>query len=388
MKEDPYKLRAIGLLIAAGFVGGLFVQYKAPGAFAFANHKPEKKKGVGGGNEVILQDDGSEEAAPKGAALNAPPPSAAAEMKRREEMAKKAEEAEKQKAPPPEEVTPQILGRFAAISTIVDNTLEITRPDGEKRYLYFAPRGVVGEFGGARIDARLWTREGDQLCRGQGDDKRECFHLSVRLNDDLRKGSIKTLQDRIRGMSDGAPIGAVEGLAQNARLLRGNIRKLPGYVPLLEGKPGSEWTRDRNASGRSFVGALLLRQRKDEDRAATFFAPNGLLFEVSRATRQAVNLWVGGWRRQGEMICRDLSPEESARAGGRAEECAHARLADGRVEFAEAAPSRRAYLRAPWADEDPEPATPAVVAPAKGEVKLAPPPRAPDAEPSSFTDLR
>jgi len=374
MKQDPYKLRVIALLIGVGFVGGLFVQYKAPGTFAFAKHAPEKKKGAAQA-DLAFENNGSEEAAPKGANLNAPPPSAAAaaeaaERKRREDMAQKAAEAEHRNAPPPQEPTPPTLARFAAISAIVDNTLEVAGPNGERRSVYFAGRGVVGDYGGARIDARLWTREGDRLCRSLGADSRECFTLSVRLNDDLRKGPPKDLPSRIAGLPEGALIGHVEGFgAQEAKLLRGNIRNFPGYVPLLEGKPAAEWTQGTQSQGtesqgpqtqggqsgaRGFVGALLLRQRKDEDRAATFFAPNGLLFEASRLARQTVALWVGGWRRKDDWVCRDLSPEESARAGGRAEECAHARMKGGRVEFAEADPARRSYLRARWPDEEPE----------------------------------
>jgi hypothetical protein len=401
MKKDPRKLRVIALLIALGFVGGMFVQYKAPGTFVFPGHKAEKKNkaAVAQGGRDALDEEGSAEAAPRGAAsLDSPPPSTAAdaeaaEWKKREEEEKQAEKAAEPKPLPPEEVTPEVLRRYAAISAVVDNTLEIAGPNGEKRYVYFAPRGVVAEFGGGRIEARLWTRDDDHLCRGLGADKRECFYFAVRLNDPLRKGSIKTLPDRVDALQVGAVMGAVEGMgAPNVKLLRGNVMKLPGYIPLLEARPGPEWTRDAVEGARSFVGAILLRQRRDEDRAATFFAPNGQVFEVSRVARQTVSVWIGAWRRQGGVVCRELNPEEDGQAGARTEECARVRIADGRVEFAEAGPTRRVFIRLPWADEEPETAGAAASEPSPqtSEVNLAPSngSRKSPAGKGSFTDLR
>jgi hypothetical protein len=407
MKKDRYKLRVIALLIAVGFVGGLFVQYKAPGTFVFARHDPGKKKRQVAVSEA-LSDEGSAEIAPKGASLDGPPPSAAeqaeaAERKRREEAEQRAEaqrreEAEKQKRLRPDEITPALLRRYAAIATIIDNTLKIDDPGGETRYVYFAGRGVVADFGGGAIEARLWMRDDDHLCRGLGDDKRECFYLSVRLHDALRNGSVKTLNERIFALPEGAEIGSVEGFgAQKVTLLRGNARHLPGYVPLLEGKPGPEWTRDPALSGGGFVGALLLRHRGDVDRAATFFAPNGQVFEVSRLTRQTVGLWIGAWRRQDDGVCRQLGPLDGANAadpatGAPREECAHVKITNGRVEFAEAPPARRAFIREPWADEEPAQADRAAEQlSATSEVNLAPPTRsrAPiNVRSDSFTDLR
>jgi len=398
MKKDPYKLRAVALLIAIGFVGGMFFQYHAPGTFVMAAHEKKKPSRQIAGGE--LADDGSEEAAPKGASMTGAPPSEAAaaaeaERKRREEEARKAEEAarkaaeaERLKALPPEEVTPPLLRRYAAASAVVDNTLEIAEANGDKRYIYFAPRGVVAEFSGDAIEARLWTRDDDRLCRSLGGDKRECFYFAVHLSEPLQKGAASALPDRIRALKLGAPIGGVDGLgAPNVKLLRGNIRNLPGYVPLLEGKPAPEWTQDPVAAGRSFVGALLLRQRRDEDRVATFFAPNGQLFEVNRLARQTVSLWIGAWRRQGDLVCRDLKPDPE-QATAQTEECAHARVAGGRVEFAEAGPSWRSYFRSPWPDEDTEAATPAASEPVSpsGEVVLGS--RGRKAQERSFTDLR
>lgn len=397
MKKDPYKLRAVALLVALGFVGGMFVQYQAPGNFVMASHKAEKKpKGQVAGNADAFI---GEEAAPKDASSDGPAPSEAAEaeaadQKKREEEARKAEEAQKkadaaerQEPLPPEEITPPTLWRYAAIAAVVDNTLEITGPKGEKRYVYFAPRGVVGEFSGDSIEVRLWTRDDDRLCRSLGGDKRECFYLSVHLSEQLQKGSIKTLPERIEALKVGATVGVVKGVgAQDVKLMRGNIRGLPGYVPLLEGKPAPEWTQDPVAGARSFVGAILLRQSRDDDRAATFFAPTGQVFEVSRLARHTVSLRIGAWRRQGDLVCREIKPE-AEQAGARTEDCAHARMADGRVEFAEAGPSWRSFFRTPWPDE--EPATgPAVSGPASptGEVVLGS--RGRKTSEGSFTDLR
>jgi len=395
MKKDPYKLRAVALLIAIGFVGGMFLQYQAPGTFVFAAHKAKKKpKAQMAGAQDAAIEEGSKAAAPVGAALDGPPPSeAAAEEKRRaEEETKKAEaerkaaEAEKAKRLPPEEVTPPLLRRYAALGAVVDNTLEITGANGDKRYLYFAARGVVAEFGAGGIEARLWSRDDDRLCRSLGGDKRECFYLAVRLNDPLRKGRASALPERIRALKEGAPIGAVEGVgAENVQLLRGNVRGLPDYVPLLEGKPGSDWTRDPAGGARSFVGALLLRQRRDEDRAATFFAPNGQVFEVARLARHTVSLWIGAWRRQGDLVCRDLKPDEQ---GARAQECAHVRVGDSRIEFPDASPSWRAFFRSPWPDEEPEAAGSAAAEPVSPTSEVVLGARGRKAGEASFTDLR
>jgi hypothetical protein len=396
----------MALMIVAGFVGGIFVQYKAPGDYAPFQVPHKKKKKAAPMHQVVMDDDGDVEAAPQGAPLDGPPPSAAEEAaaeeakKQAEEEEKRAAEEEKRlaeeqaKALAMQEAGPATLRRYAAISAIVDSTMEIIGPNGEKRYIYFAPRGVVAEFDGDKIEARLWTRDDDRLCRSLDDDKRECFSFVVNLDEKLRKKSAKTVQERVRDLTDGSAVGTVEGLGvANVKLLRGNFRKLPGYVPLLEGKPAPEWTRDRTDVARSFVGALLVSRRRDETHAATFFAPNGQLFEVTRPARQTVNLWIGSWRRQGDLVCRDLSPADGARPEDHAEECAHARLADNRVEFTEASPTRRSFLRVPWADEKKEPNSrdaSTTASPATGDVKQAPSAARPAAKEiqSSFTDLR
>ena len=417
MKKGRYKLRVIALLIAAGFVGGLFVQYKAPGTFVFAHHASQKKKkiAVAGDDSDDLTRDGAE-IAPQ-AATGAPAGGAEAEAQQQgEEAERRAEqerqeqerqEAERRNQLAPEDVTPALLRRYAAIEAVVGNTLEIAGPGGEKREIYFAPRGVVADFSGGAIVVRLWASDDDHLCRSLDGDRRECFYLAVHLDEQLQKGAFKTLPARIEALKVGDPIGAVEGMGAPAvKLLRGNVRGLPGYVPLLEGKPGPEWTADPGAGSRSFVGALLLRRRSDDDRAATFFAPNGQVFEVSRLTRETVSLWIGSWRRLGDLVCRqpnprDMSPQDNSQDtgdigrghapdAGAAEECAHARAADGRVEFPEAGPTRRAYIRSPWADEDLA-GRAAAQLPANAEVNLDPPTRsrAPiNASTTSFTDLR
>lgn len=411
MKKDRYKLRVIALLIAAGFVGGLFVQYKAPGTFVFAHHTAQKKKKIAaaGGDSDDLTRDGAE-IAPR-AAKDAPPAAASEAASEAQQQGEDAErrgeqerqeaerqEAERQKQLAPEDVTPALLRRYAAIAAVVGNTLEIAGPGGEKRDIYFAPRGVVADFSGAAIVARLWATDDDHLCRSLDGDRRECFYLAVHLNDQMQQGAFKALPARIDALKVGDPIGAVEGMgAQEVKLLRGNVFGLPGYVPLLEGKPGPEWTADAGGGSRGFVGALLLRHRGDDDRAATFFAPNGQVLEVSRLTRETVSLWIGSWRRLGDLVCRQPTPRDNgviakggAPGAGAAEECAHARVADGRVEFPEAGPTRRAYIRSPWADEDPAGRAAAQLSPT-AEVNLAPPTRsrAPiNASATSFTDLR
>jgi hypothetical protein len=398
MKKDPYKLRAVALLIAIGFVGGMFVQYQAPGTYVLASHKAKKQKGQAAGNGDAFM--GAEEAGPADASKEAPAEAAADQQKREEEEAKKAEadkkaeeaeknaaEAEKPKLLPPQEVMPATLRGAAALGAVVDNTLEITGPKGEKRFLYFASRGVVAESDGAGLEARLWSRDDDRLCRSLGGDKRECFYLAVRLNDQLRKGALSALPDRISALEEGEPMGSVEGVgAPNVQLLRGNVLGFPGYVPLLEGKPAAEWTRDPVADGRSFVGALLVRQRRDADRAATFFAPNGQVFEASRLARHTVSLWIGAWRRQGDLVCRELKSDTEQ--APRAEECARARITDNRIEFVDAGPSWRSFLRSPWPDDEPDTAGPSAREPASptGEVVLGARGRKTNA--GSFTDLR
>jgi hypothetical protein len=411
MKKDRYKLRVIALLIAVGFVGGLFVQYKAPGTLVFARDTSQRKKiAVAGGDSDELTRDGAE-IAPQ-AATGAPPAAESEAQRQREEAERRAEqerreqerrEAERRNQLAPEDVTPALLRRYAAIAAVVGNTLEIAGPGGEKRDIYFAPRGVVADFGGGAIVARLWATDDDHLCRSLDGYRRECFYLVVHLNEQMQQGAFKTLPARVDALKVGDPIGAVEGMgAQKVKLLRGNVFGLPGYVPLLEGKPGPEWTADAGAGSRGFVGALLLRHHGDDDRAATFFAPNGQVFEVSRLTRETVSLWIGSWRRLGDLVCRQpttqgASPRDNgdiakgaASVAGAVEECAHARVADGRVEFPEAGPTRRAYIRSPWADEDLA-GRAAAQPPANAEVNLAPPTRsrAPiNASATSFTDLR
>jgi hypothetical protein len=383
MKKDPYKLRAVALLIAVGFVGGMFLQYQAPGAFVFASHHvKKKKKGLAGNADAFMGDEvESAGAAPE----EAPPPPAAADEKPREDQAAKKAEAEAPKPLPPEEVTPATLRGAAALGTVIDNTLEITGPNGEKRTLYFASRGVVAESRGDNLDTRLWTRDDDRLCRSLAGGKRECFYVAVRLNEQLQKGGIKELPERIAALKDGDPIGVVEGVgAPNTLLLRGNLLGVPGYVPLLEGKPSAEWTEDPVAGARSFVGGLLVRQRGDTDRAVTFFAPNGTVLEASRLGRHAVSLWFGAWRRQGDLVCREMKSETEETP--RAEQCARPHVTDGRVEFVDAAPSWRSYFRSPWPDD--EQASPAASDPASstGEVVLGA--RGRKTREGSFTDLR
>lgn len=348
MKKDPYKLRAVALLLAVGFVGGMFLQYQAPGTFVFASHEAKKRHGGGpAGNADAFM--GAEEAGPAAAAAEAPPPAqAAAAPKPRDDEAAKKAEAEKAK----QELTPATLRGADALGIVVDNTLEFAAPDDENRSLYFASRGIVAESGGKNLEARLWSRDDDRLCRSLGDDKRECFYLVVRLNEQLQKGAPSELPERIAALKEGEPIGSVEGLGATAQLLRGNLLEVPGFIPLLEGKPGAEWTQepDAAAGARSFVGVLLARQRRDADRQVTFFAPNGQVFQASRLARHTVSLWMGDWRRQGDLVCRALKPETEE--APRAEQCARPRLTDRSVEFVDAGPSWRSFVRVPWPDDE------------------------------------
>jgi len=374
MDQKSRKIRAFGLLLATGFASGLFVQFNAPRLYS-ALGAAEPTRGAPAAPEAQVIPSETETAAA------APPAPVAAIPNARAD----AQNADRPAAEPrPEDTAPQVLRRYEAVAAVIGNTLEIAGPGGEARHIYFAPRGLVAEFDGRGIEARQWSRDDDHVCRALGAERRECFYLVVTLDASLRGEPAAALDARLHSGATGAVIGTVRGFGEGeVKLLRGDPRGLPGYIPLMDDKPGPDWTRD---AGESFVGALLLRRAEDEDRAATFFAPNGQVFEVTRSTRQAVRLWIGAWRRQGDLICRTLNPTTAGSAPDPAqEECAHARAAGDRVEFAEAAPARRAWLRWPW----PEAGAHAGAAAQAAEITLAPTARAgKEAFGASFTDLR
>ncbi|MCW2318491.1 hypothetical protein M2322_004060 [Rhodoblastus acidophilus] len=385
MDQNRRKFRAFGLLLATGFASGLFVQFNAPGLYFAPAPRIEPATEAPTAMTVSL----AQEEAP---IAGDPAPTRQSE----EDQAKAApaepstqgaeiagvEPAQENPTPDAEEATAPVLRRYDALAAVIGNTLEIVGPDGALRHIYFAPRGLVAEFDAKTIEVRQWSRDDDHLCRTFGADLRECFYLAVELDPALRRGAAAALDARIRDSAVGTAIGTVQGFGDGAvRLRRGDLRGLPDYVPLMDDKPGRDWTGAAGAE--PFVGALLLRGAADEDRAATFFAPNGQLFEVKRLTRRSVSLSIWNWRREGDRVCRSVD----APPGETAEECAHVRVAGGRIEFAEAAPARRAYLRWPWpGEEDGDGASRAAMA---AEINLAPAAGASQgAFKGSITDLR
>ncbi|MBB4197736.1 hypothetical protein CCR94_07880 [Rhodoblastus sphagnicola] len=441
MEQNRRTFRAFGLLLATGFASGLFVQFNAPSLYFAAPHKEAPIQRVMADAPPVTAPDARQPAAQDESALTSaivaapaadpsPAPDEAAGITPSENDTETAEgkpfgqkgeppveqvqdtgaeekavqekagqekiveekvagqKPEDEKTAPPGPPTPALLRRYEAIAAVIGNTLEITRRGGDVRHVYFAPRGLVADFDRRGIEARQWSRDDDHLCRALGADMRECFYLAVELDAPLRKGAAATLDARIRDSAAGTLIGKVRGFGEGeVRLLRGDIRGLPDYVPLMDDKPDREWTDN---GGEGFVGALLLRRAEDANRAAAFFAPNGQVFEVARLTRRSVSLWIGAWRRQGDLVCRTINPTQSRAEGrgqdGAAEECAHARVSGDRIEFAEAAPTRRAYLRWPWPDEDGARANHAAQA---AEVNLAPATRSDQgAFSGAFTDLR
>ncbi len=238
------------------------------------------------------------------------------------------------------------------------------------------------------IEARLWSRDDDRLCRSLGGDKRECFYLAVRLNDQLRKGALSALPERISALEEGEPIGLRRGRGRAERQIA--ARQRPG-TPRL--RPAARRQARRRMDAGPGRGRAQLCRRPSRcanaattDRAATFFAPNGQVFEASRLARHTVSLWIGAWRRQGDLVCRELKSDTEQ--APRAEECARARITDDRVEFVDAGPSWRSFLRSPWPDDEPDTAGPSAREPASptGEVVLGARGRKTNA--GSFTDLR
>ncbi len=356
--SDQKKLRVIGLMLTTGFICGLFLQHKAARAFPPAVAPHADNVALAHASPPPVQ------AAPAAAAAPiAPAPvqtasltteaktentKPATEIARRDDATTPAPETPANPSPLKltlDELTPEVLRRYAAVSVLVGNTLEIESSTGDKRSLYFAPRGVAGETSGDHMVARLWTRDDDRLCQSLAGDRRECFYVSLRLDESLRDGPIDQLSARVAALPEGAKIGEVSGFGNaKAVLIHGNAVKLPDFVPLLETRPDDAWLKPDSAEDSSFVGTLLLRESSDDDRAVTFFAATGQVFQATRIGRHAVDLRIGAWRRDRDLICRGQE--------GVAPECSHLRLTEDGVEFPEAANEQRRFIRQPWPDDE------------------------------------
>jgi hypothetical protein len=418
-------LRAIALLVAAGFAGGLLLQWKAPGEWTapVAHKPPPKKKLVAQQQDDDDEDDGEAQAVPIGGPGGGEGgPRSGVKKLAPDEMERKMAEAERKAAmdaavasnKASAEKTPSTLGKFAAIAAVLDNSIKVTDQIGHTSLLYFSSRGMVVDLDGETAVGRIWKREDDRLCQTEDPNNKKCFTLTVKLDSRLQEGPAAQLQNRLDSLPIGAKIGTVDGLGgSKATLVRGNVGKIPDYLPLLDAMPGdplmlSEKPNDKNAEP-SFIGSLLVQSRRDEDRAVTFFAPWGHLVEATREadTREIVHYWFGGWRRVEDLVCRDLKVSDARRVDQSvaAQECAHPRATKRVVDFPEAPPGRRNYQRQLWPGESIEEAEtppPAAPAPAPIAAKAEPARSAPTPQaggpspaspgekprPSAFMDLR
>ncbi len=349
--SDPFKLRAMGLLVAAGFIGGLFAQYQAPGHFLPPpRHAKTKKHQLVAEGDREDDEEGDPVAVPMGGSPNDPEKQAADEKARAEAEEAARKEAEEQAAAEAKRQaelkrhTPEVQRKYAAIATLLDNTIQVRTPGGGAESYIFAPRGLSAEIEGDRTTVRIWTREDDRLCQQLDAERKECFSFVVRLEKPLQDGPDAELHKRIEAMPVGARIGSVEGIDGTAVLVRGNVTKFPGYVPLMDPHPNRLGPKEEEV----LPGALLTQARGGEDSAATYFGPAGQLLEVTRekGTKAIARLWRGSWSISGDRMCRDLPP-----GGAAAQECSRVKIAGRAFEFPDADPSRRRYQRIMGAEE-------------------------------------
>jgi hypothetical protein len=343
--SDPFKLRAMGLLVGAGFVFGLFAQYQVPGKFLPppAHGKDKKHQLVAEGDRED-DDEGDPVAVPMGGSPKDPSAQAAAEAEakaRAEEEAKEAAEkaaAEAKRQAELKKHTPEIQSKYAAIAAVMNNSIRVKTQDGVLIY-YFSSRGLSAEIDGDNSTVRIWKREDDKLCQQLDADRKECFTLTVRLDKAMQDGPADQIVGRIAGLAKGSRVGVVEGLPGGAELLSGNIAKFPDYVPLLDPNPNQT-----KKLAETLPGALLTRSHADEPTTATYFGPGGQVLDVTRAegTNEIVRMWRGKWRMAGDRACRDLPPEGDGRS---AQECSRVKIAGRSFEFPDAAASRRGYMR-------------------------------------------
>ncbi len=414
--SDPYKLRAMGLLIAAGFVGGLYLQYKTPGQFMpAARHAKKHKKHLAAAGAQASDDDEAPEdnqaggasggGADAGASASTdagPAAGAGAGAGAGASGDAGAEGGSSANASATTFASPTTQADFdgsAAISLVVGNTIQLA-PKSRIGSYYFSRRGVAGEISGDRAVARIWKLDGDRLCEPLDAKRQQCLSLKVRLETALRQGAPEGLLARIEKLPDGARIGSVDGPDfSSADLIHGNTRRFPDFVPLLESPPKDTGALIDHPGAASaapgLVGAILAQTRQDADRAVTLFAPWGRLFEVSRTeeSRNEVRLWWGAWRRDGQNLCREL-PTDPDRDGPNAknrQECSRYRIVDQSVMFLDAPNGRRDYWRMFWAGAANQPAMTQIsddrvlaAKPESGALTLVPD----SASHSDLTDLR
>lgn len=344
MSRSDKKL-AIGLLVGVVVIGGLFALKRTKGQQPPPAVRNDVKKKQFELSDLRVGAEGSPETLPSGGRPKKA--DAAADAQATVAEASTQEETTQAKSKPETQVCwPASLVKYAAIASVLDNTIQTAGVWGATDY-YFSSRGVVAEIIGHQATARIWTREGYRLCAAKDVSSKQCFDLTVHLEKPLQDGPIDQIIKRIKGLAVGSKIGEVDGMGVKAELVRGNVANFPEYVPLLEPEP--KLLESPVAPG--LVGRLLAHSRAAEDQAVTYFAPTGVLLIVERAnwTRDIVKISMGKWRLSGDRMCRDLPL-----GGGEqlTEECSRVRVVDWTVEFPDADASRRNYVRKLSSEEE------------------------------------
>ena len=345
---------AIGTLAVVVLLGGLYAMKKAKAPHPSPTSNIKKVAGVDKKvkagkfelSDLLIGAEGSPETAPIGGRPKDGDDSQA-KASFNEEPARPEAKPQPQAKATARVCWPSTFVKYAAIESVVDNTIQATTALGDVTY-YFSSRGVVAETSGGQTTASIWTREGDRLCMAKEAGGKQCFALAVRVEKQLQDRPADEIVKRIKGMYVGARIGEVDGMGARAMLARGNVTDFPDYVPLLEREPKRQGS---TPEPQELVGRLLARSRTDEDRAVTYFGPTGRLLEVAREnwTQDAVKIAMGTWRLSGDRICSALPSGGGAR---QTEECSRFRIVEQTVEFPDADPSRRSYLRSLSPEEE------------------------------------